>query len=409
MKKIILILIIIITLTGCGKTTKESETINQEVKNETIDNSNADTNKKIIEKELEIYIKDKNIKSKNEITKYKTVKEIVDSASDIENELESNIKKNIPDNFLKPIQSEYDFYILIIGDRNAGFDINIQCSKEDPFLEDRENKKYIEENKEENSFITMKNKCLKLAEDFEVSDENTLFSFDNIESSFFELKKMKDWNADNNNLTKFVQGVSYFYKNFEDDTLGKEIREKGWNAIESLYFKKEDFEKTMDEFKEIYKLSGRNLFENKYESGQYKVGTDMEPGEYVFFANSSRGYFCVSSDANGNDIISNENFSYNSIMTVCDGEYLELSRCYAVPISEVTELPIDKANMFKIGVHIPAGEYKLISDGAMGYYCIYSDNRQDDIESNDNFNGQSYILVSDGQYLELSRCHIEEN
>lgn len=405
MKKIILILIIIITLTGCGKTTKESETVRQE----TIDDSNADSNKKIIEKELEIYVKNENIKSKNEITKYKTVKEIADSASDIENELESNIKKNIPEIFLKPRQSEYDFYILIIGDRNAGFDINVQCSKEDPFLEDRENKKYIEENKEENSFITMKNKCLKLAEDFEVSDENTLFSFNNIESSFFELKKMKDWNTENNNLTKFVQGISYFYKNFEDDTLGKEIGEKGWNAVESLYFKKEDFEKTMDEFKETYKLSGRNLFENKYESGQYKVGTDMEPGEYVFFTDSSSGYFCVSSDANGNDIIKNDNFDYNSIMTIRDGEYLELSRCYAVPISEVTELPIDKANMFKIGVHLSTGEYKLVANGDSGYYCIYSNDRRNEIEANDIFYGQSYISVSDGQYLELSRCHIEEN
>lgn len=158
----------------------------------------------------------------------------------------------------------------------------------------------------------------------------------------------------------------------------------------------------------MYKEIGRLIFTEKHEAGQYKVGTDIEAGEYVFFTDSSRGYFCVSSDANGKDIIANENFSYNSIMTIRDGEYLELSKCYAVPIKEVDKLPIEKATMFKVGTHIMAGEYKLIPNDGRGYYCIYSDDRQDDIESNDNFNGQSYITVVDGQYLKLSRCHIEQ-
>ena len=39
-----------------------------------------------------------------------------------------------------------------------------------------------------------------------------------------------------------------------------------------------------------------------------------------------------------------------------------------------------------------------------GYYCIYSSSRQDNIISNDNFDGQRYVTVSDGQYLLLSRC-----
>lgn len=128
----------------------------------------------------------------------------------------------------------------------------------------------------------------------------------------------------------------------------------------------------------------------------------------MILSTSDSGYFAVTSDSNGNDIIANENFDYNSIIFVNDGEYFELSRCTAVPIEQVNSLPIESANMLKIGVHIQAGEYKLISDSYSSYYCIYNDNRHDDIEANQNFSGQSYVTVKDGQYLLLNRCHIEQ-
>lgn len=146
---------------------------------------------------------------------------------------------------------------------------------------------------------------------------------------------------------------------------------------------------------------------HKYENSTYKIGTDMPAGEYVFFANSSvSGYFCLSSDSAGDSIIQNDNFSYDSIMTVEDGEYLELSRCYATPISSVTSLDTSGEGMFKVGVHLKAGEYKLEATGSSGYYCVYDDDRQDDIASNDNFTGTTYVTVRSGQYLELSRCRI---
>ena len=37
-----------------------------------------------------------------------------------------------------------------------------------------------------------------------------------------------------------------------------------------------------------------------YQPGQYKIGKDMEPGEYVLLSTSStRAYFAITSDANG--------------------------------------------------------------------------------------------------------------
>lgn len=147
-------------------------------------------------------------------------------------------------------------------------------------------------------------------------------------------------------------------------------------------------------------------------AGIYKVGVDMQPGEYMLFSNSIyHGYVCVSSDSNQDDITFNENFSNNYIATFNEGDYVELSRCTAYPFESVTNDMIDIYNddgvMLKVGTNIKAGEYKLENtSNNHGYWCIYSDSRESDIVSNDNFEKSAYVTVKDGQYLYLSRCKI---
>lgn len=148
---------------------------------------------------------------------------------------------------------------------------------------------------------------------------------------------------------------------------------------------------------------------HKYENSTYKIGDTMPAGEYVLFATSGNGYFELSSDSLGDSIICNENFEYNSIITVNRGEYLKLSRCYAEPIDSAGDVSTSGTGMFKIGTHLSAGEYKLEATGtASAYYCIYGDGRQDDIVDNDNFEGTAYVTVRNGQYLLLSRCKISK-
>lgn len=248
------------------------------------------------------------------------------------------------------------------------------------------------------------------------SNNSTFITYKQLlENSYYdiiEFTSFTDVSETDENHNKFVEfsaSIAYFDTHFDDESIGKAIGETGWEAIKSLILEDGEFTNKMDKLRRTYELVDTNhLFKEKYESGQYKVGNDIPEGEYVMFTDYVSGYFGLTSDANGNDIIANENFDYNSIISIKDGEYLELSNCYAVSIEEVEKLPIDKANMFKIGTHLSPGEYKVISDGDRGYYCIYGDDRQDDIVANDNFSGQSYITVSDGQYLVLSHCHIEQ-
>jgi hypothetical protein len=61
----------------------------------------------------------------------------------------------------------------------------------------------------------------------------------------------------------------------------------------------------------------------------------------------------------------------------------------------------------KVGVDIPAGEYKVTSTRSSGdgYWCIRNSSAADaQILKNDSFSGSSYVTVQDGQYLELSGC-----
>jgi hypothetical protein len=62
--------------------------------------------------------------------------------------------------------------------------------------------------------------------------------------------------------------------------------------------------------------------------------------------------------------------------------------------------------MYRVGIDIPAGEYKLISDEEYSaYVCVYgSSSVSKDIVTNDNFENSKYITVKDGEYLYFSRC-----
>lgn len=145
-----------------------------------------------------------------------------------------------------------------------------------------------------------------------------------------------------------------------------------------------------------------------YESGMYKIGSDMPAGEYVIFAdNILDGYMEISSSSNGtlDDIIANANFTYNTIITVNDGNYLTLVGAYAVPFDEVNELDTTGEGMFKVGVHIKAGEYKVKSTNDLFAYIEVSNDSShnlDSIVTNDNFESEKYITVEDGQYLTIT-------
>lgn len=149
--------------------------------------------------------------------------------------------------------------------------------------------------------------------------------------------------------------------------------------------------------------------DNPYLEGSYKVGSDIPAGEYLFvITDTSGGYVCVSADSNKDDIIENEIVELCWFATVEDGQYLEVRDCAFIKAESATlNINADgsfSSGMYRVGIDIPAGEYKLTTADT-GYWCIYKDSVVPfDILNNDVFDASSYVTVKDGQYLKISNC-----
>lgn len=88
---------------------------------------------------------------------------------------------------------------------------------------------------------------------------------------------------------------------------------------------------TLDELgvsgaKELFEIL--NEVEDYNESGHYKVGLDIEPGEYSIESYGS-GYVGLMSGPVGNsEIVENDNFNGSYTVTVKEGQYLVVSKAY---------------------------------------------------------------------------------
>lgn len=151
-------------------------------------------------------------------------------------------------------------------------------------------------------------------------------------------------------------------------------------------------------------------------NGTYKVGSDLAPGEYLFFA-KSMGYVECSSDSTGalESIVFNDNVKGHVYLTVNEGEYLKITGGEMYPVAEAPSvIPEDglyKDGMYKVGQDIPAGEYKItLTSNFMGYYEVTADSRHDiySIVTNENVQGDTYLTIQDGQYIKLSGVQIQK-
>lgn len=151
--------------------------------------------------------------------------------------------------------------------------------------------------------------------------------------------------------------------------------------------------------------------------GMYKVGTDIDAGEY-FVQAAGYCYVEVASNSTGtlDSIVTNENISTFMFITVKDGQYLTVSDGKFVSASEA---PVPGAvdgvygeGMYRVGTDLPPGEYLIAANsGYMAYVEISKDSSGSlySIISNDNFEGEKYLTVSDGQYLTISGGVIHAN
>ncbi|MFJ7736648.1 hypothetical protein ACIQ2D_09910 [Lysinibacillus sp. NPDC097287] len=154
-------------------------------------------------------------------------------------------------------------------------------------------------------------------------------------------------------------------------------------------------------------------------SGTYKVGTDLDAGEYLVVADAFMVNVDVSKDSSGtlDSILFKATLSPRAhiYVTVQDGELFKVDGGKIYLIADAPSLiPNDgvyKNGQYKVGTDIPAGEYKYVleSTAGIGYLEVSSNSRHDltTIVSNNTPRSDGYITVSNGQYLTLQDVYIE--
>ena len=63
--------------------------------------------------------------------------------------------------------------------------------------------------------------------------------------------------------------------------------------------------------------------------------------------------------------------------------------------------------MYKVGIDIPAGEYKVTPTGSASAYYLVANDSSGEVSSwvtNASFDDVRYVTVKDGQYITLERC-----
>ena len=154
-----------------------------------------------------------------------------------------------------------------------------------------------------------------------------------------------------------------------------------------------------------------------YDSGTYKVGVDIAAGEYLVEKTKAVCYIEVNKDSSGtfDSIVSNENVYTRTYITLLDGQYFTIKGGKFIEVSKINNKqpdeqpddPIDKKvykeGMYKVGVDIEPGEYKITSNDSHCYIEVAKDslNVLGSIVSNENIylNETYYITVISGQYL----------
>lgn len=156
-------------------------------------------------------------------------------------------------------------------------------------------------------------------------------------------------------------------------------------------------------------------------SGTYKVGDDIPVGEYLVFADGS-SYIESATDSTGeiDSIIFNENLmnGAHTYVTLNAGEYFKLQNGEMYPVEEAQSVRPDdgiyRDGTYKVGTDIEPGEYRVVlNDDApmgMGYLEVSSDSshRLESIVTNENVESDTYITVTEGQYLTISNVTIED-
>lgn len=146
----------------------------------------------------------------------------------------------------------------------------------------------------------------------------------------------------------------------------------------------------------------------------YIAGAEIEPGEYILFSLPGKtGFVHLAADLMDKDVIVEEEFETNNIVSVEDGEYLIFSNSVAYHAADFYQHRTVGTGQFgvmlKVGYDLAPGVYELsVKPGKTGQYKIYSSSKHTKEDIVEELSGKELpkVEVKDGQYIQLIDCCI---
>ena len=206
----------------------------------------------------------------------------------------------------------------------------------------------------------------------------------------------------------------------ESEEESVEVSEESGNTEESEESKDENVAESAvsEESKDYSDADVSKSFADSYllSDGKYLVGVDLPAGDYIIYGNNflfdgilAGSYKIYSSSAADAKKICSKTVGNWSFISLEDGQYIDLNRCYLYDISKTDLVNTKTDGEFRVGIDIPAGEYRLRETSSLNCYSVDSGyTAYDKTVGFHMVDGQDYVTVEDGQLLDLSGCVIDE-
>lgn len=138
-----------------------------------------------------------------------------------------------------------------------------------------------------------------------------------------------------------------------------------------------------------------------YDEPSYSVGEVLKAGEYIAYSLSDiGGMVLVAENRSADDFVIESFFQNSAIITIKDGQEIEVYDCILVAIDDVKDVDATQPGMYKVGYHLPAGAYTVTAMNSNAEYAIFDDNsKMITYEGVEYVEESSDIELKDGQYV----------
>lgn len=152
------------------------------------------------------------------------------------------------------------------------------------------------------------------------------------------------------------------------------------------------------------------MVDDSFIEGDYRVGTDINAGEYKIFAEEDSASVMLSEDLMFSDNTYRKSYQGSILIEIQDGQVLRVHDGYGQRLGDIPTIDMDEPigpGMYRVGIDIEPGKYSTHPYDESGSYRLYGDIMMGENIAGGVFYEDYYIEAYEGEYLTVSDGEIE--